>query len=157
MIRMNRVEVVLGRLEDDWRKTGITVKVWSQRKSHLKATNEIDPTNSDSPERLIQMVGAAGGACAEYLGKKYGDNIDPSDCARDAMRAFGEECRLQASLAVGAPAKVARLRGQEHRLKNNEQELLIRLNWLLDNHQKLTPKELDAVDSMISRLHASQL
>lgn len=153
-ITLDGVEVELGRLDTDWRKFGITVKVFSRRKPGLKATNQIDPGAVGNAQALIQMVGAAGGACAEYLGKRYKDNIDPSVAANLAMKAFVEEMRLAKELTQQVPAKLRRLLGQEAKLNNNEQELITRLQWMVDHGQELTPREVRAVDSIVARLHS---
>lgn len=154
-IKIDGVEVSLGRLDTDWRKFGITVKVYSRRRPGLKATNQIDPGKVGTAQALLQMVGAAGGACAEYLGKKYKDNIDPSVVANLAMKACAEEMRLAKELTQQVPNKLRRLVGQEANLNNNEQELVNRLQWLIDHGQELTPAEVRAVDSIIARLHTT--
>lgn len=151
------VEVELGRLSTDWRKFGITVKVWSQRKPGLKATNEIDPATVTTAQAVIQLVGAAGGTCAEYLGERYRDNIDPTEAARLAMRAFVEEMRMVKELATAVPMKLMRLRSHVSEMNNNEQEFLERCKWFIDRNQELTPAEVRALDAMIARLHAGQV
>lgn len=156
-IQMNGVEVSLGRHSEDWRKTSVVVKVWSVRKPHLKATNEIDPGTVTTAQSLIQLVGTAGGACAEYLGKKYGDNIDPTKAASFAMNAFVEEVKLSKSLGENVPEKLKRLAPQVSRLTNPEQELYERFRWYLARGDALTPKEVSALDKILSRLHSEGL
>ena len=151
------VEVELGRLDADWRKFGIKVKVWSRTRPHLKATNEIDPGEAHSKEHLTALIGAAGGACAEYLGKRYGDNIDPSSAASLALKAFHEECRLQVELGTGAREKVDRLKKNPEILTDPERELISRMEFFLIRGEPLTPKELLALDVMIGRLHSFNL
>lgn len=151
------VSARLGRDPEDFRRYLITVQVYSRTRPGLKATHDIDPGKCSGQQHLLQMIGTAGAACAEYLGEKYGDNIDPVAASRDALRAFGEEARLQAALAKDAPAKVKRLESMSAQLRNEEQELLHKLRWALDHGEKLTPIEVEWVNQRIGELHAAQL
>lgn len=151
------VEVELGRLDADWRKFGIKVKVWSKVKPHLKATNEIDPGEALSRQHLLDLVGVAGGACAEYLGRRYGDNLDSVTVASNALKAFAEECRLQAALSDGVREKVERLKTHKELLTEPERELLERCGFFLARGDALTPKEILALDVMIGRVHSFNL
>lgn len=151
------VSARLGRDPDDFRRYLVTVQVYSQTKPGLKATNDIDPGKATNHQHLLQLVGTAAAACAEYLGEKYGDNIDPATASRDALRAFGEEAKLLVALAKDAPAKVKRLEAMSARLPNEEQELLHKLRWAIDHGEKLTPLEIEWVNRRIGELHTNQL
>lgn len=151
------VEIELGRLDTDWRKFGIRVKVLSTKKPGLKSINVIDPSNYGTTQAVINAVGVAAGACAEYLGKKYRDNIDPHKAAKNAIHAFGEECKLQQSLAAGVPAKLARVATHRLLLSDAERELLDRLQWYTSRNEPLTPFEVQALDVWAARIHANSL
>lgn len=154
---MEGVEVKLGRLDTDWRKFAVIVQVHSILKPGFKANCEIDPGEAGSQEKLLKMVGAAGGAGAEYLADKYGDALDPTTCVIYAQRAFLEEMKLCAELAKEVPAKLKRLDSNKFALQNNELELFDRLQWLVNHDEKLTPNEVHALDTMLGRLHGEQL
>lgn len=150
--------VRLGRDPEDFRRFMITVQVYSRTRPGLKSTNDIDPGKVNGQQHLLQLIGAAGAACAEYLGEKYGENIDPATASQNAIRAFGEECRLQVALSKDAPAKVKRL--EQHAaavLKDHERELLHKLSWSLKHGEKLTPVEVQWVDQCLARVHNNQL
>lgn len=151
------VSVRLGRDPEDFRKYRISVQVYSRVKRGLKSNNDIDPGKVTGKDHLLQLVGAAGAACAEYLGDKYGDNVDPSSASRDAIRAFGEECRLQIALAADAPSKVKRLEKHAAMLKDNERELLHKLSWSLKHGERLTPVEVNWVDQKLGAVHENNL
>lgn len=151
------VEVAMGRMDTDWRKTAVHVKVASRKKFGLYAHNEIDPEKAGTAKGVIAMVGTAAGACAEYLNGKYGDNIDPTWAVKCGMRAFTEECRMIGELSRTVPKKLERLLGKEYLFKNEEQEFIHRAQWLVDHGSNLTAHEVMAVDTLIARLHQEQL
>lgn len=150
-------QVRLERDPENLRKFRIMVQVYSQKRPGLKATQEIDPGACRNKDHLLQLVGVAGAACAEYLGEKYGDNIDPADCSKNALHAFGEEARLMAALAVDVPAKMRRLESHVARLTNEQQEVLLRLRHLLDKQCRLVPREIRWLDERLGEIHGSQL
>ena len=151
------VSARLGRDPEDFRRYLITVQVYSRTRPGLKATHDIDPGKCSGQQHLLQMIGTAGAACAEYLGEKYGDNIDPVAASRDALRAFGEEARLQAALAKDAPAKVKRLEANVAKLSNENQEQLRRLRYLVNHQEKLLPREVAWLNQRLGELHGGQL
>lgn len=154
---INGVTARLARDPEDFRRYRITVQVYSRVKPGLKASNDIDPGASNGQQHLLQLIGAAGAACAEYLGEKHGDNIDPATASRDAIRAFGEECRLMAELAKDAPAKLKRLESNVAKLSNENQEQLRRLRYLVDHQEQLLPKEVAWLNQRLGELHGGQL
>ena len=154
---INAVTARLARDPEDFRRYRITVQVYSRVKPGLKASNDIDPGASNGQQHLLQMIGTAGAACAEYLGEKYGDNIDPVVASRDAVRAFGEECRLMAELARDVPEKLKRLEANVAKLSNENQEQLRRLRYLVDHQEKLLPKEVAWLNQRLGELHGGQL
>lgn len=156
-VSLEGVEVALGRLDADWRKTAVIVKVGSRKKPGLFSTNEIDPTATAGARALIELVGVAAAACAEYLNKKYHDNIDESYARKLAMNAFAEEVRLSVEVSKSVPEKLTRLWGQEHLLNNMDQEFLHRCQWFVDQKQGLSHKEVMALDALINKIHGKQL
>ena len=154
---INGVTARLARDPEDFRRYRITVQVYSRVKPGLKASNDIDPGASNGQQHLLQLIGAAGAACAEYLGEKYGDNIDHVTASRDAVRAFGEECRLMAELAKDVPAKLKRLESNVAKLSNENQEQLRRIRYLVDHQEKLLPKEVAWLNQRLGELHGGQL
>lgn len=154
---INGVTVRLGRDSENLARYVVTVQVASRVRKGLKSTNEIDPGSAGNQQTLLHQLGIAGAACAEYLGEKYGDNIDPAQCARDALKAFGEEARLVAALKADVPAKLKRLERNLGVLKDNQRELVHRCRFAVDKGSALTPEEVAALDAMIGQIHGSQL
>lgn len=154
---VNGITVRLGRDSENLARYVVTVQASSRTKKGLKASNEIDPGQAGNQKTLLHQVGIAGAACAEYLGENYGDNIDPAAAARDAVRAFGEEARLIASLKAQVPEKLKRLERNLGVLKENQRELLHRCRFAFDRGSALTPEEVRALDTMIGQIHGSQL
>lgn len=149
--------VRLSRDDEDPRKYKIVVQCYSQKLPGLKATNDIDPGRSPNQAHLLNLIGVAGAVCAEYLGKKYGDNIDPVAASQFAIRAFGEECRLLAELSKDVPTKLRRLESNVASLNNQHQEQLHRLRWLVDHNQRLVPAEVRWIHERLGELHGNQL
>ncbi len=156
-ITVQGTQARLGRNPEDPRKYQITVFVYSQKRRGLKAGVDIDPGQAANQQHLIQLVGMAGAACAEYLGKRHGDNIDPVTASQDAIRAFAEECRLMAELAKDAPTKIKRLENNAGRLSNADQEQLRRLRYLVDHQERLLPKEVAWLNQRLEKLHEDLL
>lgn len=154
---INGITVRLGRDSENLARYVVTVQATSRRKPGLKASHEIDPGEAGDQRGLLHRIGIAGAACAEYLGEKYGDNIDPAAASRDALKAFGEEARLVASLKEQVPDKLKRLERNLGVLKENQRELVMRLRFAFDRGSALTPEEVAAMDVMIGQIHGSQL
>lgn len=157
-IMIEGIAVRLGRDPDDFRRFTVTVQAYSKNRPGLKSTTNLDPGKTNGQQHLLQLIGTAAAACAEYLGEKYADDIDPVTASQNAIRAFGEECRLQVELSKDAPAKVKRL--EQHAsavLKDHERELLHKLSWSLKHGEKLTPVEVRWVDECLGRIHTNQL
>lgn len=154
---INGVTVRFEREPEDWRKHQIVVQVNSRVKRGLKAQQEIDPGKSPDVRTLIRGVGAAAALCAEHLGMKYGDTVDPEGCIRDAIQAFGEEVRLIAELGADIAAKMKRLEGNLSRFDNKEAEVIRRMKYLVDKGENLTREELEWVNIKIGEIHGAQL
>lgn len=154
---INGVTVKMGRLADDWRKHAIIVQVASRVKPGLKAAQEIDPGKAINTQALIEGIGAAAALGAEYLCRKYHDPLDPHTCARDGIKAFGEEVRLIAELAKDMPKKVRRLYESRDRLTAQEGEVVERMRYLIDKGESLTVDEADWVNQKVGQLHGDQL
>jgi len=153
---INGVTVRLERNPEDWRRYQITIQVASRTRAGLKASRSIDPGKALNAKKLMEGVAAAAAVNAEYLGQKYNDIVDPSTAIRDALKAFGEECRLMGELAKGLPAKLKRLRGRME-LTAQEAELVKRMIWLTDRGERLTWEEAEWVNQKIGTLHGAQL
>jgi hypothetical protein len=154
---INGVNVRLGRDPEDFRRYQIVVQVYSARRPGLKSHYTIDPGKVNNKEHLLQLIATSASAGAEYLGQKYNDNIDPVRAGQYALQAFAEESRLIVELAKGAPAKVKRLETQVSLLNNQEQELLHKLRWAVDNNRQITVGENNWLNSVLGRIHGSQL
>jgi len=150
-------EVRIERNPTDWRKFQVVVAVHSIKKDKLKATNEIDPKDYPGVEKLIQAVGIAAGACAEYLGQKHGDNIDPSGACKHAIRAFGEECRLIAELGKDVEAKIKRLEHHKYLMTPEQVEQLQHMRYLVDHRERILPSEVQWINERLAPIHGSQL
>lgn len=148
--------VRFARAEDDWRKYSLEVLVKSQKRPGLHAKQTLDPGKAVNAQHLIKGIGAAAALCAEYLCKEYGDLIDPSVCIRDAIRAFGEECRFMAELAKDIDKKLMRLH-ESSGLSDKERELLSRMRFLVGRGEKLNREEGEWVNQKIAELHGKQL
>lgn len=151
------VEVTVGRLDADWRKFGIKISVRSSKKDGHKARAELDPGAFANQAALLEAIGRAGASCGEYLGIKYKEDPDIFNCAHYAQRAFLEEMRMMAEMKKDVPAKLKRLRDNSYGLKNAELELLERFEWLIKNDHPLGPREVQAIDVMISKIHGNSL
>lgn len=150
-------QVRWGRDPDDFRKYSVNVAVYSKNKPGLKANNAIDPGRSNGRDHLLQLIGTAAAACCEHLAEEYGDDLDPAEASQNAIRAFGEECRLLVALAKDAPTLVKRLESNVAKLRNEEQELVYKLRWAIDHGEKLTPVEIEWMRKRITQLHTDQL
>ena len=157
MFTVEGVSVRLQRNTEDLRKYSIVVQAYSLKRPGLKSTTEIDPGKAKNKHTLLQTISAGGAACAEYLGNKYGDNIDPEKAAHSALKAFSEEVRRIVELSKDLPAKVKRLEDVGFKLKNNERELLYLIRWNLDKKQQIVSGEINWIDKMINRLHSGEL
>jgi hypothetical protein len=149
-------EVRLGRDPDDYRKYVITVAVHSAQRPSLKASVDVDPGKYPSVTALTEFLGISAGGCAEYLGR-YGDNIDPDAACRNAVKAFGEECRLLAELAKDVPAKIKRLEQHKYLLNNEQVEMLRRMRYLVDHSERLLPIEVKWLNDRLAPIHGGQL
>jgi hypothetical protein len=153
---INGVTVRLARDPDDWRKYRIEILVDSRVKPGFKAMQYLDPGKATGAREVIKGVGAAAALCAEYLGLKYKEAVDPSCCIRDAIQAFGEECRLMGELARDLPSKLLRIRASG-KLSGQEREVLDRMIWLTDRGERLTRDECELVNNWVGDLHGAQL
>lgn len=157
MIRLDNVAVEYGRAIQDFRQLVIHVRVLSRVKKGLWADIEVNPATCGTVQATVSAVEAAGGAAAEYLGEKYGDNLDPSTCARLAARAFLEETKLVAEASQGVQPLVARMMTHRHSMSDPYREKVERWDWLLRNNQPITPKDRNEMAPVLAALHRMQL
>lgn len=153
---INGVTVRLERDPSEWRKYQVVVQVASRVRIGLKTSATIDPGTAVDSTQLMKGIAAAASLGAEQLDRRYKDQIDPALAIRDALRAFGEECRLIAELGKDLPAKLARLR-QFSGLTAQEHELIGRMCYLVDRGDGLTRTEVEWVNQRIGRIHGSSL
>lgn len=155
-VTINGTTVKLDRDPEDWRRFRVTIQVKSVVRPGLKAEQYIDPGRATSTQHLLKGIGAAAALCVEHLGKKYKDNIDPSTAVRDAITAFGEECRLIAELSKDIDKKLDRL-WKSSVLDSKEREVLKRMLYLNGKGEKLTRQEGEWVNDKIAQLHSQNL
>lgn len=157
-VTINGVTVRLQRDPENWRRFQVAVQVVSRKRPGLKAERTMDPGKAQGLSDLTKGIAAAAALNAEYLGDKYGDNIDPSLAIRDALQAFGEECRLLAAQSAGVGDKLKRLsesawiKGQDR-----EREAVRRMRWLIDRGERLTGGEIEWINAALAQHHASQI
>lgn len=155
-VTINGVTARLERDPEQWQRYRVVIQVASVVRYGLKAEQYIDPGKAPDTRTLLKGVGAAAVLCVEYLGVKYKDNIDPSCASRDAIQAFGEECRMIAELAKGLDKKLARLKKSDV-LNAQERAIVERMIFLVEKGEKLTRDEGEFVNEKIAALHGSQL
>lgn len=153
MSTVENVTVKAVRLEEDRRKIGFSVEVRSKLKNHLLSTTEIDPTQMTGTRQVIAAVQAAGGACAEYLGERYGDPQDVGACSRFAVKALHEELKLLSELAKSVPERLTRLEAHKESLKDVDRSILEKMRWVMGKGQHLTPSEVTWIDEKITEVH----
>jgi hypothetical protein len=105
----------------------------------------------------MEGIAAAAAVGAEQLGKKYKDNIDHSCAIRDALAAFGEECRFVAEMKKSLPEKLARLKNTASMLNDRERDVLDRMTWLSNRGENLTREESEWVAQKIAAIHGASL
>lgn len=148
------VQVSLCRDEENFRKIAITIAVRSTTKKGVLSKTSIDPGKATNHAHLIQLISTAASAGAEYLGEKYGDDLDPASCGSSAIKAFGHECRLIQALQEEASAKVKKLEQNAGYLQDNEKEILFKLSWAIRNSRKITAQDADWVNKVLSRVYS---
>lgn len=158
-VTINGTTVRLQRDPEDWRKLQVLVRVASVKKPGLCADQTFDPGKSPSTAMFLKALGAAAALCAEYLGERYGDNLDPASCSRDVYAAFREEAKLLAALRVDAAVKAKRLlqSGWGQRAPAEDRAKLERMAWLLNRGENLTAAEGEQINKWIGQLHRAQL
>lgn len=156
-IELEGVSITLGRLTLDERKFGIMVKVRSMRRPNIKFQNEVDPGKVQDQNGLLSLISVAAAACAESLGKKYGDNIDPVKVGQLALRAFREECHLMKALNADIDAKLKRVAFYRVLLSEEHRNLLEHCEWLRRRGEDLTPDEVNRVNDLVKKFHAHNL
>lgn len=69
----------------------VNVQLSSKAKAGLNAEKTMAFSRHEELTRVRAHVGITGGACAEYLNRNYGDNIDCEIAARAAIEVFNEQ------------------------------------------------------------------
>lgn len=155
---INGVTATLGRDPRNLQRFQVKIQVYSTTKTGLKASKDLDPGEYRNQKELMADVRRAGEQGAEYLGINYFDNLDPAQCGRFAVKAFTEECKLQAALRKSGPLKITRLMNHKNKLKSYERHLLKKLHRLvIKKKQPLTPVEADWIDKTLAEIHGESL
>lgn len=138
------------------RKFEIVVQVSSLKKPGLKSTVQVDPGKCNNKHHLLQLIGAAAAACAEYL-DKYGDRIDPATCSKNALIAFGEEAKLLNAISQTSGAKIKRLREHVAKLSGADREKLLQMEFAANRAGSVTASDNDWLNRRIAEIHSNQL
>ena len=136
------------RPDPDTGKLSVFINLPSRIKKDLNAQQVIEIDPKDNPLSLCQKVELGGGAAAEYLGLKYGDNYDPATVATEAVRAFREELLLMNELKQDLPEKVRILTSKSPALDNAQQNFLGSLRWKLERNLPITQIEAQQVNNI---------
>lgn len=147
---MNDVTVSIGRAEDK-NLYAITVALASEVKRGLKATVDVEPGKAKNSDHLQQLVFAAGGACAEYLDEKYGENHDPSKCGQAAVADFHRECRFMDELRVGFTQRLARAASLSVMLTPSEQRRVESLRFNIGRGASPTSADNEWINNLLRR------
>ena len=141
--------------EEETGRIGIEVAALSVKNTKVKATHNIFPGDpfARTPEEILKKVGIAGAACAEYLGKKYGEYMDPGRCENDSKKAFVEECKRHGAVQGSAKSKLGMARQRAFMLPDAHRQS-VELLWKLYNANsgQLTEFEINYLDQIIGRV-----
>ena len=157
MIRIDNVAVEYGRASDDFRQLVVLIRVQSRRKKGLWAQHEVNPAKCGTVPATLAAIQAAAGSAAEYLGEKYGDNIDPDQAAKNAVHAFSEETKLLAESSRQVVHLVARMMAHRSKFTDPVREQVERWDWLLKHGQPITPRDRADMGPVLAALHKAQL
>lgn len=64
---------------------------------HSKLVGEMPMTDASNMPKMARNIGILAGALTEELNERFGDNVDPSEVARNAVNAFNEMLAEQKS------------------------------------------------------------
>lgn len=156
-VTIEGVEVRIDRGMHDKRKTVIVVQVMSRKQKGLFARHEVDPAEAGNVATTLRRIETSAGAAAEYLGEKYGDNIDPDNAARNAVKAFEEECRLLTALTQKAEKKIKRLEQSGSMLSAEEKQAVDFFKHIIKSGGQLLHGEAKYLNRLINKLHGRQL
>jgi hypothetical protein len=81
-IQTNEVSCIVA--DNGFGETMIAIYISSTHNPALKAKGEIRPGQCKNAAELYYQIEVTAAACAEHLAEQYGDQLDPSECARAA-------------------------------------------------------------------------
>ena len=79
-----RLRISLEADPDDTRITVVAIRVRSHKNPAIQKLVQLNPANYENPKKLMHAIGVSAAAAAEELMEDYGDNLEPSECYRDA-------------------------------------------------------------------------
>lgn len=132
----------------------IEVRLKSRMKTGLKAKVDVEIKPDDTVLRLAERVQSAGGAAAEYLGEKHGDNIDPNDAGKWTIWAFREEVLILEELSKPLDEKLVRIRGKWAELSPAERELIDQLSFHVNAGTPVTRNALIQLNDIVRRIYS---
>jgi hypothetical protein len=138
--------------DEDTGQALIRIGAQSYFKPELRATNDILPgtPTTNNFRDLMKMVGIAGAACAEYLGERYGEAMDPGQCELDSKQAFTVECQRLNELQAGVGEKLKLAKQRCWLMTNDHVEMIRRLDELYGRRGMILPVEVAYLDKVIN-------
>lgn len=138
--------------DEDTGQTVIRIGAQSYFKPELRATNDILPgtPTTNNFKDIMRRVGVAGAACAEYLGEKYNEAMDPGQCELDSQKAFAIECQRVAELQAGVGEKLKLAKQRCWLMTNDHVEMIRRLDTLYGRGGTILPSEIAYLDKVVN-------
>lgn len=143
-------------INEDSGKVCLKVQVKSVKKPGLSSDWETDFTECSSVQHAVQQIQLAGSAGAEYLGTKYGDNIDLEHAGVCALKAFKEECKQRRLLQSDSANKLKFLKEHQNLLTAQDQEILERI-FFYAGKDLLLPGHIAWMDRAIQTINQRQV
>ncbi len=128
------------------------VRLSSVKREKLGAEQDVQILRTDNALKLAQKIEAAGGAVAEYLAERYGDDFTPSEYAALAVKLFRDEVLLHNALKSPLADKAKLLDDRISELTEFEREVLTRVKHSIRTGGTLNQATKGAVDKTLRRL-----
>lgn len=130
----------------------VKVRLSSVKRAKLGAEQDVQILRTDNALKLAQKVELAGGAVAEYLAERYGDDFTPSEFATLAVKLFRDEVLLHDALRSPLADKAKMLEDRKTELTEIEREVLTRVHHSLRTGGELNAFTKGVVDKTLRRL-----